>query len=83
MNQEQAYPGRVIATDLANPDFAMLARSYGLHGETVIRTDDFEAAFERAWNAPAAALIELKVDPDAINPRTTLSAIREKALRKS
>ncbi len=26
MNQETAYPGRVIATDLCNPDFAALAR---------------------------------------------------------
>ena len=81
MNQEQAYPGRVIATDLSNPDFAMLARSYGLHGEQVERTADFEAAFERASNAPTAALIELKVDPDAINAATTLSAVRERALR--
>ena len=28
-------PGRVSATDLTNPDFAMLARAYGGHGETV------------------------------------------------
>jgi acetolactate synthase-1/2/3 large subunit len=81
MNQEQAFPGRVIATHLTNPDFAALARSYGLHGERVERTADFEGAFERAWNAPAAALIELRVDPDAINASTTLSAVRERALR--
>jgi acetolactate synthase-1/2/3 large subunit len=80
MNQEQAYPGRVIATHLTNPDFAALARSYGLHGERVERTAGFPDAFERAWNAPAAALIELQVDPDAINASTTLSAVRERAL---
>jgi acetolactate synthase-1/2/3 large subunit len=82
MNQEQAFPGRVIATHLSNPDFALLARSYGLHGERVEKTADFEAAFERAWNAPTAALIELRVDPDAINASTTLSAVRDKALRR-
>jgi acetolactate synthase-1/2/3 large subunit len=82
MNQEQAYPGRVIATHLSNPDFAALARAYGLHGERVRKTADFEAAFERAWNAPTAALIELEVDPDAINASTTLSAVRERALRR-
>ncbi|MGZ8201826.1 MAG: thiamine pyrophosphate-binding protein [Burkholderiales bacterium] len=81
MNQEQAYPGRVIATNLTNPDFAMLARSYGLHGERVETTADFEAAFERAWNAPTAALIDVRVDPDAIHPQTTLTAAREKALK--
>jgi acetolactate synthase-1/2/3 large subunit len=82
MNQEQRFPGRVIGTDLANPDFAALAASYGLHGEVVERTADFAAAFERAWQAESGALIELRVDPDAISPRTTLSATRAAALKK-
>ena len=80
-NQERDYPGRVIGTDLANPDFAALARTYGLHGETVERTADFAAAFERAWQAESGALIELRVDPDAISPRATLSGIRAAALK--
>ena len=29
MHQERSYPGRVSGTDLANPDFAALARAYG------------------------------------------------------
>ena len=40
MHQEKYYPGRVIATDLRNPDFAALARAYGLYAEIVeIRLD--------------------------------------------
>ena len=81
MNQEMAYPGRVVATDLCNPDFVTLARAYGMHGERVEKTADFAAAFERAWNDKGATLLELKVDPDAIVPHTTLSAIRAKALK--
>ncbi len=81
MHQEKHYPGRVSGTGLSNPDFAALARAYGLHGEIVETTADFEAAFERAWNADTASLLELKVDPDAISPRTTLSAIRAEALK--
>ncbi len=81
MHQEKHYPGRVSGTSLSNPDFAALARAYGLHGETVEKTADFEAAFERAWNAKTAALIECRIDPDAISPRTTLSAIRAEALK--
>ena len=79
MNQEKHYPGRVIGTDLVNPDFVTLARAYGLHGERVTRTDEFEAAFERAWRAQAGALIELQLDAEAISPRTTLSRIRAEA----
>ncbi len=48
MHQERTYPGRVSGTDMANPDFAALARAYGGHGERVDRTEDFPAAFARA-----------------------------------
>jgi len=82
MHQEREFPGRVSGTDLHNPDFAALARAYGLHAETVERTADFEAAFERAWAAPQAALIEVRVEQDIITPRTTITAIRAEAAKK-
>ncbi len=77
MHQERHYPERVIATDLVNPDFAALARAYGLHGETVTATEEFEAAYARARAADTAALIDLEVDPEAILPTTTISEIRK------
>ena len=78
-HQERHYPGRVIATDLVNPDFAALARACGAHGERVERTADFPAAFARARAAGKAALIEVMADPDAITPATTLGAMRAAA----
>ena len=81
MHQEREYPGRVYGTELRNPDFAAYARAFGAHGETVERTEDFAPAFERASACGKPALIELKIDPEAISPATTLSAIREKALK--
>ncbi len=80
MHQERDYPGRIFGTALTNPDFAALARSYGLHGETVARTEDFAPAFKRARESRRAALIEIRLDPEAINTRTTLSKIREASL---
>lgn len=79
MHQEVHYPGRVIASELHNPDFAALARSFGAHGETVTRSEDFPAAFERALNAGRAALIELRTDPEAITPTRTLRGLRRAA----
>lgn len=79
MHQEHDYPGRVSGTGLDNPDFKTLAAGYGAHGERVERTEDFAPAFERAAAAGRPALIEVMLDPDAITPTTTLSAIREKA----
>ena len=78
MHQERDFPGRVIATDLKNPDFAALARAYGGHGETVEKTADFAPAFERARASNRPAIIEIKLDPEAITPTKTLTDIREK-----
>ncbi|MFC6489178.1 thiamine pyrophosphate-binding protein [Nitratireductor sp. GCM10026969] len=77
MHQERHYPGRVSATDLKNPDFAALARAYGGHGETVEKTEDFAGAFERARESGNPAIIEVKLDPEAITPARTLTDIRE------
>ncbi len=79
MHQEREHPGRVVGTDLRNPDFAAYARAFGGHGETVERTEDFAAAFERARGSGLPAIIEVRTDPEAIMPVTRLSAIREKA----
>jgi acetolactate synthase-1/2/3 large subunit len=82
MHQEREYPARISGTELWNPDFAALARAYGMHGEIVEKTADFEPAFERAWSAKTSALLELRIDPDAITTRTTLTAIRAAALKR-
>ncbi|HVJ51399.1 MAG TPA: thiamine pyrophosphate-binding protein [Aliidongia sp.] len=80
MHQERRYPERVSGTELLNPDFAAYARAFGAYGETVERTEDFAPAFERARKAGVAALLELKLDPEAITPRQSLSQIRAAAL---
>ncbi|MFD1986378.1 thiamine pyrophosphate-binding protein [Mesorhizobium newzealandense] len=79
MHQEREYPGRVVATDLKNPDFAALARAYGGHGETVEKTADFAAAFERARASGKPAIVEIRLDPEAITPTRTMTQIRDKA----
>jgi acetolactate synthase-1/2/3 large subunit len=76
MHQERLFPGRVIGTDLENPDFPALAQAYGGFGERVERTEDFEAAFERALASGKPALLELPVDPERISPRIKLSDLQ-------
>lgn len=78
MHQEREYPGRVSGTSLNNPDFAALARAYGGHGERVEKTVDFAPAFERARDSRKPAIIEIRLDPEAITPTRTLTDIREK-----
>ena len=84
MHQERHYPGRVSGTDLFNPDFAALARAYGGHGEMVERDEDFAGAFQRAQAAGTLAVIELRLDPEALTAGATLTEVRaagEAALR--
>jgi acetolactate synthase-1/2/3 large subunit len=83
MHQEREYPGRVVATDLRNPDFASYARAFGGFGATVEKTEDFPAAFEAARAAHAPAIIHVKISTDAITPSATLARIKELALAKT
>jgi acetolactate synthase-1/2/3 large subunit len=76
-HQERAYPRRVIGTTLVNPDFAAYARSFGADGHTVAAAHEFTPALSRALAATKPSLIELKLDPEALSPRKTLTEIRE------
>jgi acetolactate synthase-1/2/3 large subunit len=82
MHQEKTYPGRVSGTALTNPDFAALARAYGGHGEIVETSADFPAAFKRAQAAGTVAIIECKIDEDALATGATLSAVRAAAMKR-
>ena len=85
MHQEKEYPGRVHATSLENPDFVALARAFGGHGELVSDTEGFADAFSRARafadEKRKPAVLELKIDPEAITPSATLTQLRQRALK--
>ncbi|MCH8236895.1 MAG: thiamine pyrophosphate-binding protein [Proteobacteria bacterium] len=82
MHQEKEYPGRIIGTDLTNPDFAAYARAFGAHGAVVEKTDEFAPAFEAALKSGRPAVLELRIDAEAILPQVTLTGLREAALEK-
>ena len=82
MHQERRFPGRPIGTDLVNPDFVQLARSFGVHAERVERTQDFPAAFERCLQSDVASLVDIRLDPEQVTPTTTLSGERHRAQRR-
>ncbi|MDC1311337.1 thiamine pyrophosphate-binding protein [Burkholderiales bacterium] len=80
MHQERDYPEHVHATDLINPDFAALARAFGLYAETISSTEEISDSVARCLEQDVASLIHIKVDPEAITTRTTLTSIRKNAL---
>ena len=82
MHQEREYPGRVSGSDLFNPDFAMLAQSYGWAAQRVERTEEFEPALRAALQAGKPTLLHLRLSADVSTSRSTLGAIRAAAVKR-
>ena len=80
MHQEREYPQHESGSRLRNPDFAALARAYGYAGVRITRTDEFEAELLAALARPEGTLIEVRLDPEVITTRGTLSSITQGAL---
>jgi len=76
MHQERDYPYRVSGTALTNPDFSKYIEAFGGHGEVVSQTEEFVPAFQRAVASGKPAVIELRMNPDQITTRTTISNMR-------
>jgi acetolactate synthase-1/2/3 large subunit len=80
MHQEREYPQHVTGTQLKNPDFVGLARAYGYAAERITCTAEFEPALLAALQRTEGTLIEVRLDPEVISTRGTLSAITAQAL---
>jgi acetolactate synthase-1/2/3 large subunit len=79
MYQERTFPGRVSGTALTNPDFAKFIESFGGHGEVVAETAEFAPAFHRAVASGRPAVIELRMNPEQITSRATITQLRAQA----
>ncbi|NCP13963.1 MAG: thiamine pyrophosphate-binding protein [Sphingomonadales bacterium] len=80
MHQEREYPGRVSATALRNPDFAMLGAAYGAWSARVDTTQQFLAALDEAKARPGLRLIHVLTDLDRIAASgATITGLRARA----
>ena len=73
MHQEREHPGRPVGTDIRSPDFAAVARGFGLQAATVDSTEAFRAAFDAALAAGGPWLLHLRPDRRAIRPGVALA----------
>jgi acetolactate synthase-1/2/3 large subunit len=79
MHQEREFPGRVAATDLANPDFAQLARACGAWAARVETADEFAAALREAMGRGGLRLLHCLTDIERLNAAgVTVSALRSR-----
>jgi acetolactate synthase-1/2/3 large subunit len=64
-DQRTRFDGRVVASDLVNPDFVKLAESFGVAASRVTSPDHFRPALEKALAAGAPYLIAIEVPKDS------------------
>jgi len=74
--QERNHPDRTLATNLANPDFAMLAEAYGMKGFKIETDDDIKPVIAEAFAVDGPSLIEVKTSLEYISAFTTIEQIR-------
>ncbi|MCD0423455.1 thiamine pyrophosphate-dependent enzyme [Rubrivivax sp. JA1024] len=64
-DQVNLFDGRVVASDLVNPDFVKLAESFGVGATRVTSPDHFRPALEKALAAGGPQLIAIDVPRDS------------------
>ena len=64
-DQRERFDGRVVASDLVNPDFVKLAESFGVRAARVTSPDHFRLALEKALADGGPYLIDIEVPTDS------------------
>jgi acetolactate synthase-1/2/3 large subunit len=64
-DQVQRFEGRVVASDLVNPDFVKLAESFGVAASRVTSPDHFRTHLEKALAHGGPYLIAIEVPKDS------------------
>ncbi len=60
--QQTQFDGRHSDLAFNNPDFELLAKSFGAWGRTVTRAEDFAGVLDEALHQPGPALVAIPVD---------------------
>jgi acetolactate synthase-1/2/3 large subunit len=77
MHQERSYPGHNHGTDLANPDFAKWAESFGAAGLTIRTIAEAEDVVARALATAGPVVVDVRTDVDHIAPGLTLASLKK------
>nr|WP_167121035.1 thiamine pyrophosphate-dependent enzyme [Amycolatopsis viridis] len=72
---QAAKHGRLHGVSLTAVDFAAWARSFGAAGYTIESPEQLEPTFRRALQHQRPSVVDVRTDPDVIDPDTRLSAL--------
>lgn len=80
-SQRQAFDGRIIDTELQNPDFVKFAKSFGAYARRVEKLQDFQPILRDAITAEKPALIEVMMHEYQDEIIESIGWLNEYALR--
>ena len=63
--------------------FAQLAEAYGIPSAVAESNEQFQQMFEEFAQTRGPALIELRTDPDVVNPNATITDLRRRTAKSS
>jgi acetolactate synthase-1/2/3 large subunit/sulfoacetaldehyde acetyltransferase len=75
--QKYFFNGRYVGADLTNPRFDKFAELFGARGFYVERPGDIGAAVEAALKADVPSIIEIPVDPEALEQPVRGDAVKK------
>ncbi len=81
-SQQKHHQGRVIDTDLANPNFAEMARAFGAEGMRVQDLSHFRPVLEEALAARKPTVIEVPMRDDDDQLTEAITWLRSHSLRR-
>lgn len=70
LHQEVHYPGRISGTSLHNPDFALMAESFGIPALRLNNPQDMDRIIGQAMRQNGPVLIQVQSSLDAILPHS-------------
>ena len=82
-SQQKNHQGRVIDTDLVNPDFVELARSFGAYSRRVHTLGDFRGVLEESLAVQQPAIIEVSMKHSHSQLIEAITWLRSQPLRHS
>ena len=75
LHQEKAFPDRVMATDLNNPDFAAMGESFGATGLRIESADEIAGVVEQALATEGPVVVDVKTSLEHLTAFATLSGL--------
>ncbi|WP_080872926.1 thiamine pyrophosphate-dependent enzyme [Oceanobacillus timonensis] len=77
MHQEKSFPKREIGTNLTNPNFTDLAKSFGIETYQARNNREFHRALQNAIKSDESVFVEVSADPNVISVSKTIEALQQ------